>query len=1307
MRKSLTLLTLAAGLLGAASTPAESSAEPPHLITEYPCQTAMASHSFTGVRPALLRQRGPVVWSLRAAPPGMTVEPETGVPSWASPVEGSYYPELCVSNEFGADTAEFVLTVVANDLPDGEIVSTRHVDYVVPAPIAHWMRRWQPHPVIDAEYERMRHTAGLEGNWGKQIVKYAPDLGGGHSGQPIMMGAGTWNTDPLEGWHPSAGVFIHEAGHNFDGLARMWGGGDGWFGLHFHHGSVLMQPSVERRVLQGLPALGLLPEAARNLEVVLRRADAAYLERYQSYAAWVAQGGRAANFTGDPGGMGGLCWMLMTNYGPEILEKTIQAYRTDGVPDTVHHLATNDNTRMTLLFSILSAAASTDLRAFFTSNGFDLDPAFYDSVHPQVSAAMASLPDEDLPNGWKYCPLTGHYCRLTPWPMTWDAAENHARKQGGHLVTIRSQAENDWLCSRFSFYTNLWIGLNDVASEGQYEWTSGEPSAWLNWNPNDVRGGRAENVVLLNASASRQWGDAPQTWRYMGIMEAPTPAELPRSSLLEVQPEDQAVAAGADVQLSVWARGSDLVYRWYKNGAPLEDSRPYAGAGTRLLTLTQVGTPEAADYFAVVSNGLGSVTSRLARLSVSAPPPSWIRWEPPAGGNGHWYKAVPGTNGLTWTLAEQRAWAEGGYLATVTSAAENAFVFGLVNTPAFFSPINGSGPALGALQFQGATEPGGGWIWTSGESWDFAQWASGLGQPDNGGCSASQNCENRLTFFSGHPSTPAPTWNDLPAEDTNLGGFVVERDDNPARYSATDLSGLDVGAPGVPGSHALTDGLLTARGSGGGMAGTGDEYFFLHLPWAGDGQIQARLLSLTGDEAGAEAGVIMRGGLLPSASQVFLAGTTRSRAVFRRRLVAGQLGLENSVPSGRPVWLRLARVGDTFMGYSSTNGIQWDLVWFTSVRMSDTIEVGLAVASGRQGQLATAVLDQVILSGLTPLGGVWPWLAPRLFLGGEPARTPFDPAGGFKLLLGGHLGQVYRLEVSAVLPTFVPLMTVTNLHGTVLLTDSAASQQQARFYRAVRLTNTLSGLVWINPGTFRMGSPSEEAMRAGYESPHTVTLTRGFYLSQYEVTQREYLAVMGTNPCYFTSQRGYPNDLERPAETVSWSDATNYCARLTARERGAGRLPAGYAYRLPTEAEWEYACRAGTSTAFHYGSALRDGMANFDSRYEYDASAGEIPLANPTNFLGRPAPVGSYAANASGLHDMHGSLWEWCADWYGDYPGDGAVNPTGPATGVWRIMRGGAWNNHGAHCRAAVRSYAPDDRYYHVGFRPVLAPAQP
>ena len=237
----------------------------------------------------------------------------------------------------------------------------------------------------------------------------------------------------------------------------------------------------------------------------------------------------------------------------------------------------------------------------------------------------------------------------------------------------------------------------------------------------------------------------------------------------------------------------------------------------------------------------------------------------------------------------------------------------------------------------------------------------------------------------------------------------------------------------------------------------------------------------------------------------------------------------------------------------------------------------------------------------------------------------------------------------------------------------------------------LTGLVWIPPGTFTMGSPSDEVDRYPNEGPQTqVYLSRGFFMGNAAVTQAEYQEVVGSNPSSFQG------NVTRPVETVSWNDAVYYCERLTSRERMAGRLPVGWVYRLPTEAEWEYACRAGTTTRFSHGVDLGYALLG---NYAWFVS----------NSLNTTHPVRTRAPNAWGLYDMHGNVRGWCADWWSDQlPGGSVTDPKGPITGWSRVLRGGSWDLGGRFCRSAYRiGYDSNGRDHRVGFRVVLAPGQP
>jgi formylglycine-generating enzyme required for sulfatase activity/photosystem II stability/assembly factor-like uncharacterized protein len=235
-----------------------------------------------------------------------------------------------------------------------------------------------------------------------------------------------------------------------------------------------------------------------------------------------------------------------------------------------------------------------------------------------------------------------------------------------------------------------------------------------------------------------------------------------------------------------------------------------------------------------------------------------------------------------------------------------------------------------------------------------------------------------------------------------------------------------------------------------------------------------------------------------------------------------------------------------------------------------------------------------------------------------------------------------------------------------------------------------TNMVQIVPGSFVMGSPDTEVDRDSDESPQTtVTLTRGFWIGKYEVTQAEYQALMGNNPSSFAG------DLSRPVEMVSWVDATNFCWALTQQERAAGRIPANYQYRLPTEAEWEYACRAGTTTRFSYGDD--SGYASLANYAWYSANSGSTTH-----------PVGQKLVNPWGLNDVQGNVYEWCQDWFGTYPGGSVSDPQGPGTGSYRVIRGGYWFSNAYICRSADRDiHGPSSGYGGIGFRVVLAPGQP
>jgi sulfatase modifying factor 1 len=233
---------------------------------------------------------------------------------------------------------------------------------------------------------------------------------------------------------------------------------------------------------------------------------------------------------------------------------------------------------------------------------------------------------------------------------------------------------------------------------------------------------------------------------------------------------------------------------------------------------------------------------------------------------------------------------------------------------------------------------------------------------------------------------------------------------------------------------------------------------------------------------------------------------------------------------------------------------------------------------------------------------------------------------------------------------------------------------------------------WCPAGRFKMGSPPNESERRPDEDQVEVTLSQGFWMAKYEATQGLWKKVMGKLPGPLTPQ--LPEGDDFPVGNVNFAEVEDFCRKLTALAHHSGSLPAEWEFRLPTEAQWEYACRAGTTTATAFGDRLSSRQANFQGKPYNGAEPGPV--------LGRAAKVGSYPANAWGLHDMHGNTFEWCRDWYHPKLPGGVDPDLYLATGRSRVRRGGAWTDDGWPCRSAFRlRFEPERRYDHIGFRVV------
>ncbi|MCP5023347.1 MAG: formylglycine-generating enzyme family protein [bacterium] len=369
-------------------------------------------------------------------------------------------------------------------------------------------------------------------------------------------------------------------------------------------------------------------------------------------------------------------------------------------------------------------------------------------------------------------------------------------------------------------------------------------------------------------------------------------------------------------------------------------------------------------------------------------------------------------------------------------------------------------------------------------------------------------------------------------------------------------------------------------------------------------------------------------------------------------------------------------------------------------------DLHLEVTQGVPGELAYFLVGNEVTSGVVTSNGLNCLVGTgtaqvfRYNVAGGLSNSVgrFDSSGVFQNLVGtSSTGSGF--DVPDTIPSFPSTMIMSGdtWHFQVWHRDRTVQTSDSNFSNGLSVTFPLApvvpiaGMVSIPAGSFDMGS--NEAGGAPYfgnsstQPVHSVTISEAFWMGEYEVTQAEYQALMGSNP----SSNPGPN---LPVEEVSWNDARAYCTALTAQEMVAGNVPTGMEYRLPTEAEWEYACRAGTVTEFNVGTGLVCADAKFHHSYHSNSTCNSNTTVN----------VGSYSANAFGLYDMHGNVWEWCLDSYAGYFAASQTDPfvTG---GSNRVVRGGGWFSDSSYCRSARRSsLSPGNSFSFIGFRAVLAP---
>lgn len=345
---------------------------------------------------------------------------------------------------------------------------------------------------------------------------------------------------------------------------------------------------------------------------------------------------------------------------------------------------------------------------------------------------------------------------------------------------------------------------------------------------------------------------------------------------------------------------------------------------------------------------------------------------------------------------------------------------------------------------------------------------------------------------------------------------------------------------------------------------------------------------------------------------------------------------------------------------------------------------------GGSGAVAVASLTGGSVSTVTvSSGGAGFTNAPTIVVSPPPEAATVTVEMVPKLTINGALGSAQRVQWSPLVGSGAVWSTLTNVVLSVsnVVTVDLTPGASGRFYRVIAEDNLVAPehFGWVPAGTFVQGSTATEPGHEDDEAAHSVTFSEGFWIGRTEVTQAQYRQVMGVNPSARVGDK-------LPVESVSWADAVLYCATLTASERSVGRLSTAYEYRLPTEAEWEYAGRGGTTTLFPFGA---------------DATVAPDYAWFAPNSGGQTQPVAGRQPNGYGFHDFGGNVWEWCSDWYGAYPASAVNNPEGPDTGTLKVIRGGSLDRDVSYLRSARRAaIAPDRRRANLGFRVVLARVQ-
>lgn len=492
-----------------------------------------------GVIGPKLTWKGPgassVTWTLVDPPQGAYIDRDNRI-EWPNPTDGTHAIKVRAEQNGSTEEATWLLNVIKPTISNSVVFSTKHIDYIVPDWYAQWLQKVQASNVIDGYYEFARDLLGLPCDM-RQSILVDPAIGGAHSGIPIVCGLLPLGTTDAEHWR--LGFLFHELGHNLNSNIRVdyLEGGDHQVDIWIHGMVEFDKIAWVKRMLDAPDKQGT-PDV-QNFADWMKAESHEFVPKFLQYLKQVPNGAQLETWTDAPSEVwAGWVHQYAFRFGEEAVERVLLCMRRDGLALADYPAKGSSADRLTILMCVMSGAAGRDLLPEYQAMNFPVNEPLYRQFYGTVQRVMAHLPAIGV-NGAKKCPVDGHYYALTPYHMTWPEAEATARRLGGHLATIRSKEQEQWLATLFGRSGWIWVGYKRESPNGPWSWISGEHTEPPLWEPNRPESdpNRYFGVLILHEDGSKPengWfglANRPYDESQIGIMEFDHPPTTDTDSM--------------------------------------------------------------------------------------------------------------------------------------------------------------------------------------------------------------------------------------------------------------------------------------------------------------------------------------------------------------------------------------------------------------------------------------------------------------------------------------------------------------------------------------------------------------------------------------------------------------------------------------------------------------------------------------------------------------------------------------------------------------------------------------------------------